>query len=219
MRPFDVLSVTQRSPEWRRCRAGRLCASDAKDMLATIKSGEAAARRDLRLRLVVERLTGQPQDDVYVNGDMQRGIELEADARLAYEVLTGRVVTEVGFLAHRELPAGYSPDGVVGQFERLVEIKVPRSATHLRYLEAAPADIPTEHKAQLTHALWLTGVEAIDFFSFDPRFPDGLQTYLRTVTRADLSIDAFDRSIRAFLTEVDAELQQVQALTKKEQAA
>ena len=55
-----VLDVAQRSPEWFAARCGRVTSTAAADMLATIKSGEAAARRDLRTRLVCERLTGIP---------------------------------------------------------------------------------------------------------------------------------------------------------------
>ena len=53
------IDCEQRSEEWRTLRLGRLTASRAADVLATIKSGEAAARCDYRLQLVVERLTGQ----------------------------------------------------------------------------------------------------------------------------------------------------------------
>ena len=41
---------------------------------------EAAARRDLRTQLVVERLTGRSAEEPYTNADMQRGIDLEPAA-------------------------------------------------------------------------------------------------------------------------------------------
>jgi hypothetical protein len=107
--------VDQRTPEWFALRLGRLTASDAKDMLATIKSGEAAARRDLRMRLVCERLTGQAvEDTTFQNADMQRGIDLEPEARRAYEARTGQLVdTRVGFMSRDDCAAGCSPDGVI----------------------------------------------------------------------------------------------------------
>ena len=111
MRNFTILDVEQRSLDWFAARCGRLCGSQAGDMLATIKSGEAAARRDLKTRLVTERLTNQPQEDGYINSVMLRGIELEPEARAAYEAATGHVVRQTGFLAHTELMAGCSLDG------------------------------------------------------------------------------------------------------------
>lgn len=205
-----IVTADQRSDAWRQARCGRLCASRASDMLATIKSGEAAARRDLRLQLVVERLVGQPQDDVYVNAAIQRGIDCEAEARLAYESLTGNVVREVGFLAHDSLMAGCSPDGELGNFKTLVEIKAPKSATHLGYIRAKK--VPTGYLPQLIHQLWITGADAVDFFSWDDRLPLGLQTFLATVKRADVDIAAYELAARLFLSECDKEYAEVSAL-------
>lgn len=211
MRPFTVIEAEQRSPAWKKARAGRLCASRAKDMLATITKGEAAARRDLRVQLVVERLTGEPQDSEFVNADMQRGIELEADAFAAYEAVTGHVADRCGFVAHNELLIGCSPDGVLDDFAGLVELKVPRSATHLGYLRSGA--VPPEHLAQLTHALWVTGAEYIDFLSFDPRFPEDLRTFYRRVSRADVDLKAYEQKALAFLAEVETEVLTVQTIS------
>src|SRR6185295_6009416 len=110
---FTVVDAPQRSPEWFAARLGRLTGSRAGDMMATIKSGEAASRRDLRLQLVLERLTGTVQDDGYVSADMRRGIAREPAALAAYEVATGHLVQTTGFLQHDTLPAGCSLDGHV----------------------------------------------------------------------------------------------------------
>lgn len=201
---FTIIDAPQRSPEWFAARAGRLTASCAKDMLATIKSGEAAARRDLRVRLVVERLTGLPDENGYINDAMQWGIDHEAAARRAHEALTGEVAREVGFVQHVAHMAGASPDGVVGDFEGLVELKCPKSATHFAYLRGGT--LPAEHVAQITHQLWITSAQWCDFLSFDPRFPDTLQTFLVRVKREDVDIDGYAEKAKAFLAEVDREV-------------
>jgi hypothetical protein len=126
MRAFAVIDAPQRSPEWFAARLGRLTGSRAADMLATIKSGEAAARRDLRMQLVCERLTGQSQEEPFVNAAMQRGIDCEPLAFAAYEAQTGQVVNRTGFLAHTGYMVGCSLDGHVGDFEGLVECKCPQ---------------------------------------------------------------------------------------------
>lgn len=211
MRRFTVIDAPQRSPEWKLARAGRLTASRAKDMLATIKSGEAAARRDLRVQLVVERLTGEPQDGDYVNADMQRGIELEPEAFAAFEAVTGHVVERCGFVAHADLMIGCSPDGVLDDFAGIVELKVPRSATHLGYLRAGA--IPSEHVAQITHALWVTGAAYCDFLSYDPRFPPDLQTFYRRIGRDEVDIAAYEKAALAFLADVEREVQAVRTMS------
>jgi hypothetical protein len=205
---FSIVDVEQRSAEWFACRAGRLTASCAKHLLSKGKgSAESAGRRDLRARLVVERLTGKPEDDGdgFTNAAMQWGVEHEAEAFAAYEALTGTLTSRVGFLAHHELMAGGSPDGVIGDFEGLLEIKCPKSATHLGYLRGSKA-VPAEHQAQLIHMLWLTGCEYIDFLSFDPRFPPHLQTFLVRLTRSSVDVPAYELAARLFLTEVDTDV-------------
>jgi hypothetical protein len=111
---FTINNAEQRSPEWFAARCGRLTGSQAGDMLATVKSkGEAAGRRNLRAKLVVERLTGEPQEDGFDSEWMRRGRELEPRAFDEYEAATGNVVRRTGFLSHTELPVGCSLDGDV----------------------------------------------------------------------------------------------------------
>lgn len=204
MRSFQVIDVEQRSQLWFAARAGRLTGSRAKDVLATIKTGEAAARRDYRMELVCERLTGTVQEDGFVSPAMQRGVECEPLAFAAYEALTGQMAERSGFLAHDTHLVGVSLDGHIGDFTGLLEVKCPKSATHLRYLR--DGGIPSEHKAQLTHALWVTGAAWLDFLSFDNRLPEGLQTFLVRVTPKDVDIPEYEKKALAFLEEVATEV-------------
>ncbi len=202
-RSFRVIDAPQRSSEWFAARAGRLTASNAKHITAFLKNGdESAARRDLKMQLVVERLTGQPEIEGYVNADMQRGIDLEPEAFAAYEAQTGTLVSRVGFLAHTELMAGGSPDGVVGDYEGLVEIKAPRPANHVRYLRG---ELPKEHFPQLRHLMWLTGAPWIDFVSYCPSLPERMRLYTLRVDNEKPVIADHDRYVRAFLDDVDRE--------------
>lgn len=210
---FTIIDAEQRSPEWFAARAGLLTGSRAADMLATIKSGEAAARRDYRLQLVCERLTGQPQEDGFINAAMQRGIDLEPKAFAAYEALTGSVAVRTGFLRHVTHLAGCSLDGHVDHFAGIVEIKCPKSATHLKYWRG-PGTAPDEYLPQITHNLWITGAQWCDFLSFDDRFPADLQTFLVRVKRSDVDIRAYEQKALAFLAEVEAEVLAIKTATK-----
>lgn len=209
---FNVIECAQKTPEWFAARAGRLTGSRAADMLAVIKSGEAAARRDYRMQLVTERLTGQPQDDGgFVNAAMTRGVELEPKARLAYESLTGNVAGQTGFLAHLDYMAGCSLDAHVDNFAGIVEIKCPKSSTHLKYWRGK-GEVPSEHLPQITHNLWVTGAEWCDFLSFDDRFPEDLQTFLVRVKRSDVHLDTYEKKALAFLAEVEAEVNAIKTI-------
>jgi predicted phage-related endonuclease len=202
---FTIVTADQRTQEWRQARCGRVTGSRAKDVLASIKSGEAAARRDYRTQLVTERLTGQPQDSDFVNADMLRGIEMEGDAFRAYEAHSGNLVRRTGFLAVNEHLIGCSLDGDVDQFTGIVELKVPRSATHVRYLR--DGGVPAEHVPQIVHNLLVTGAQWCDFASFDPRFPEALRLFVVRLHRDDAQIEAYLKKLSAFLEEVEAEYQ------------
>lgn len=213
---FTICDAPQRSPEWFAARAGLLTGSKAYLVSDFLKSGkESAARRDYRLQLVCERLTGKPQEDGegFVNAAMQRGIELEPAAFAAYEALTGSVAVRSGFLRHTSLLAGCSLDGHVDNFKGIVEIKCPKSATHLGYWRGR-GEVPEDYIPQITHNLWITGAEWCDFLSFDDRFPSELQTFLVRVNRADVDIDGYEKKALAFLAEVEAETLAIQTATK-----
>ena len=198
------MNADQRSPEWFQARAGRLTGSRAADMLSKIKTGESAARRDYRLQLVCERLTNQPQEDGFVNAAMQRGIDMEPFARAAYESKTGNVAVQTGFLSHATHLAGCSLDGHVDHFAGIVELKCPKSATHLRYLRDGV--LPKEYVPQVTHNVWIAGAEYVDFLSYDDRFPSDLQVFYVRVMAKDLDLAGYEQSALAFLSEVDNEV-------------
>lgn len=209
--PFTVIDAEQRSPAWFQARLGRLTGSRAADMIATTQKGDpAAARRDLRLQLALERLTGRPQEDVFVSHEMRRAVALEPLAVAAYEARTGCFVQRSGFLAHQELAVGCSLDGHVGDFAGILEVKCPKSTTHLSYLEAGT--VPLEYLPQIVHNLWVTGAAWCDFLSFDDRFPPHLQTHLVRYIRHEPEIALYMLTVAAFLSEVGDELARVQAL-------
>lgn len=218
-RNFRIIDCDQRSPLWLKARAGLITGTAAADLLAKpLKSGgEPACKRDLRTRLVVERLTGEPaEDNGYVNADMRRGTELEPDAFAAYEAQTGELVQRFGFLQHLTLPIGCSPDGIMGDFEGVLELKVPRSATHLRYWKSG--GIPPEHEAQCVHNLLVTGARYLDFVSYDPRFPEPLRLYRARLERDDKVLKSYELAITLFWKEVEKELAETRGLMAAEVA-
>lgn len=210
VRDFTIIETEQRSKDWFAARLGRLTGSRASDMLSTIKSGESAARRDLRTQLVVERLTQTPQEDSYVNAAIQRGIDCEPLAFAAYESLTGNVAERTGFLSHNTLQVGCSLDGHVGAFAGILEAKCPKSATHLSYLRSGK--VPAAYLPQIVHNLWVSGAAWADFLSFDDRFPPPLQTFLVRVDRNEQEITSYALAAALFLSEVEAEVEAVKGL-------
>lgn len=206
-----IIDCQQRSPEWCAARVGLLTASCADAILTVRKkgSGELAIRTNLRRRLVAERLTRLPIEDSsgYQSVHMQRGEESESLAFAAYEAETGQIVQRVGFVKHDTLAAGCSPDGIVGIWVGGLELKCPKSTTHLEYLQAG--ELPEEYRGQVLHNLWITGLPWWDFCSFDDRFDEGLDLVRVRVERKQVEIDAYELLARQFLAEVESEVERL----------
>jgi putative phage-type endonuclease len=200
--------MNQGTPEWLAARAGHATASCFQHILATVKVGEASKRRDYRWQLVTERLTGKAVEG-YTNAAMEWGHENEPHARMAYEAQEGEFVEEVGFLLHPTVAwCGASPDGLVGEVGG-VEIKCPfNSMVHVQTLEGG---MPSEHRAQVQGAMWVTGREYWDFVSYDPRMPEKLQIYVERIERDEAYITKLAAGVEQFLAEVDAMHQRLMA--------
>lgn len=201
-RDFTRIDVEQRTPEWFAARLGRVTGSKAGDMLARTKSGWATSRDNLKWALVLERLTGRPQDRGFVTPAMQDGIDREASAIAAYEAHTGHLVQTCGFLAHDVLAAGASLDGYLGDFETLISIKCRQPKAHAEHLLTGA--VPADALAQMRHELWLTGADAHHYVSFNPDFPEPLQLRIKPFTAADLDVAGYEAVLLAFLEEMAA---------------
>src|SRR5262245_23521542 len=104
-------------------------------MATKIKSGAwSASRKNLRMKLALERITGRPQESEFLSAAMQRGIDLEAAAFSRYEAESGMIVDRPGFLCADKIMVGCSLDALVHTGKGIVEAKCPESATHLEYL-------------------------------------------------------------------------------------
>jgi len=202
MNRFTIINAEQRSPEWYAARVGRLTGSVAADMLAKPKSGggESASRRNLRAKLVLERVTGRTQENGFVSSDMQRGIDLEADAFGEFEALTGAILHRSGFLQFGD-DFGCSLDAHLDDFEELVSIKCPNDANHLAYV-LGEKRIPKDYIEQCRHELWVTGAKRHHFMSYNPNFPPKLRVFYVTMERAEFNFEEYEAAALKFMSEV-----------------
>ena len=190
--------MEQRTEEWFAARLGKVTASRVADVLAKIKSGESASRKNYKMELVVQRLTGKAGES-FTNAAMEWGTEQEPFARMAYEPHTGTFVKEEGFVDHPTIEGfGCSPDGIVG--EGLIEIKCPNTANHIETVLENKA--PSKYIPQMQCQMACTGAKWCDFVSFDPRVPEDLQLFVVRVERDQEYIDAMEVEVKQFLSEV-----------------
>lgn len=191
----------QHTFEWFAARNGRLTASRICDVMAKLKSGgEAAARRNYRTEILCERLTGSSADH-YVSPAMERGTAEEPFARTAYEIETGLMVDQTGFVLHPIYDfTGASPDGLV-ETDGGVEFKNPNTATHLEWMVAGV--VPEEHKDQLLWNMACCEREWWDFVSRDSRLPPKLQNFIVRLPRDDKRIAQIEAEVVKLHHEVE----------------
>jgi putative phage-type endonuclease len=197
----------QRTRAWFEAKLGKVGASRIADVINFKRDGSPSkAREDYMIELVAERLTGQITEH-YVTRDMQWGIDMESEARSAYEVAQGVLVTTCGFIEHPTIAgAGASPDGLVGD-DGLVEFKCPKTETHIRTLLRGEAD--PQYLPQMQWQMACTGRIWCHFVSYDPRLPEPHQFATAVVHRDGVYICALEKHVIAFLREVDEMVQKI----------
>lgn len=190
---LQIFQCEQGSPEWYACRLGIPTASEFATVMAKGKEGgDSKTRRTYMLKLIGERLTQQPMDN-YTNHHMERGKEMEAEARDLYAMVSDVEPVRVGFLRRGE--AGASPDSLIGD-NGMLEVKT--KLAHLQ-LECLLSDrLPPEHKAQCQGQLWIAEREWVDFCSYWP----GLPLFRHRVFRDEAYIKQIGAAVDAFNAEM-----------------
>ena len=163
---MKILHMEQGSDEWFAARCGIPSASNFSKILANGKGGAPSKTRLSYLReLAGERITGARAEN-YTNHHMERGKEMEAEARNLYTFATDSPVEQVGFVLN--YGAGASPDGLVGD-DGLLEIKTALPRILIEHLEAATT--PPEHVAQIQGQMWVAERQWCDLLIYWPAMP------------------------------------------------
>lgn len=193
-----VAKVDQRDAEWFSVRSGILTASNAALVVtSTGKAATGATRQSYLHGLVAERLTGSIEMQ-HTSLAMERGTNLEPQARKWYEFVTGREVQRVGFVfRNAKKDCGASPDGLCA--DRGIEIKCPMRRAMIGYLLRGA--VPAEYVPQVQFQMWVTGLPRWDFVLYtpEPEIPNAVWT-----VEADPAMHAaFDEHVPAFCAEIE----------------
>ncbi len=186
-----TVDCIQGSEEWAKARAGIPTASEFKKIYTSTgkSSTQAGAYMDT---LLAEWLLGGPTES-YTNQWMERGQELEQEARDAYSFTQDQEVVQVGFVYRDERKlVGASPDGLVGD-KGMVEIKCPKASTHIHYLRTQR--LPADYVCQVQGQLYVCEREWVDFNSHYP----GLPTMTLRIARDDRFISGLRSELDHFL--------------------
>ena len=157
-------------------------------------TGKLSSQSDAYMnKLLSQYVEPAANDDSYRSSSMDRGNELEPQARELYQSITGHLVEEVGgiwFDENKDMLC--SPDGLIRLIKRGLEIKNPELHTHIGYVRAGV--LPTKYIIQVQSGMMFSGYKTWDFMSNHPNF----RPLIITVHRDEKLITKIRESVLAF---------------------
>lgn len=158
------INCQQQTEAWHEARLGRITGTRFAQMMM---GDSTKGYNDLILDIAGEILTGEAEE-TYTNEIMERGKDLEPEARQVFSDLYGEV-EECGFVIPDEKDPyhewiGISPDGLLELGG--LEIKCPLRKTHIGYIEKGV--LPSEYRYQVQASLFVTGLDFWYFMSYYP---------------------------------------------------
>lgn len=207
---MEIIDCVQGEDEWFAARLGIPTAS----MFSVLLSGRKDAkdkktRQTYMMKLAGEIITGDPAES-YTNVHMERGKEMEDEARNAYAFMADVDPVRVGFL--KAFGAGASPDSLIGD-DRGLEIKT--ALPHIQVDRLLTGTLPSEHKAQVQGNLWISGRKSWDFVSYCPRLP----LFKITVERDEEYIKEIAAGVADFNKDLAEMVERINAFSNVRQAA
>lgn len=199
---MQIYDCEQGSAEWFAVRMGIPTASEFKTVTAVNKDAKDKKTRQAYMRkLAGEVLTGLPMES-YSNGDMQRGKDMEDEARDLYALMAGVDPMRVGFI--RNHGAGCSPDSLI---EEAGGLEIKSALPHIQIERLEAGEMPAEHRAQVQGNIWLAEREWWDFASYCPRLP----LFVKRVHRDDGYIATLAGAVNQFNDELAALIERIRS--------
>jgi putative phage-type endonuclease len=166
--------IDQQSPEWFEIRKKYpLTASNAQAIGNNGKGLETLCWEKLS-----EKYSSAEKNQLS-SEHLDRGNELESQARELYMLETGNEVTEVGFVTNEDISSvgGASPDGLVND-DGLLEIKCFADIKHFKaiadFKKTGFFDIESQYDWQMQMQMLFTGRNWVDFLAYNPNYPQSL---------------------------------------------
>jgi putative phage-type endonuclease len=164
---MKIYNIQQGTQEWFDIRKLKMTGSKAQAIGNNSKGLETYI-----YELVADYYSSQEKEQ-YTNEDLERGNELEEQARGVYELETGNKTEQVGFIELDEF-TGVSPDALVGKDGGL-EIKCLNDKRYFKELMSDKRT--TDYDWQIQMCLYVTGRKWWDLVIYNPNFKQNIIIY------------------------------------------
>ena len=194
-----VSNDEQGTEAWFESRLGKPSASGFAKLITT--KGKPSAQADGYInQLIFEKLSGKIPES-FTSTAMERGNELEPEARENFEFISDLKVRQVGFVQNDELTYGCSPDGLVDDNGGL-EIKCPLGQTMVKYLRD-PQELVKAYYQQIQGSMWVTGASHWFAFAYHPETTHVLVRVERDNDFITKLADEVKAAVKTIATEVE----------------
>ena len=163
---LNIKGNKQGTDEWLNDRLGHMTASHAQAIATAGKGLETYIYNKMSEYYSIVK------KENFTNEDIERGNELEAQARDVYEFETGNDVEEVGFVEIDKF-TGFSPDGLIKK-DGGIEIKCLNNSNHFKLV--LDNKIPSKYDWQIQMSLFLSKRKWWDFVAYNPNFKENIIT-------------------------------------------
>lgn len=193
------INVVQGTDEWLELRKGKFTASTIKDLfMGTTTAGYEKAI----YKVVFEKLSGERVECEFKSPYMQRGNDLEQEARDKYSFMTFNRVDNGGFFELNEW-VGASPDGLIDD-NGILEIKCPAYNTMINYL--IKKELPKEYFYQVHSQLLICDKQYCDFFAYHP----SLESFVLRVERDEAVCKDINKKLKESILKAQSIIKQLQ---------
>lgn len=197
-----ILDIPQLSDDWFEYKAFAPSASNFDKIITT--KGEPSKQREAYLyKLAGCRVIGRTEE-TYTSWSMQRGIDIESEARKFFELIMGVDVEQVGLIfKDKDKKACCSPDGLLNDRKDGLEIKCPEMHTHVKYL--LDNKLPTTYFQQVQGSLYVCNLDKWLFMSYYPELPP----LIVEVGRDEKFIFALNNEIERFCEDLEKMVEEI----------
>ena len=160
---MKIFNCHQGSQEWHDLRSGLLTASKLHRALTS--RGEISVSLEGLIETLADERLGIFSEPVSSYA-IERGKDLEAEAREEFELWYGCKVQQVGFCLHDSGLIGCSPDGLLQEIRAGLEIKCPLEHTFLKL--RGQESVPGVYVMQVQGCMYVTGYRSWYLWIYHP---------------------------------------------------